>query len=85
MIECIVAKTHKLNSTNFEAFERNHLLIYDNLPQAAICLEKAISFLTEGLEPLWVAYELQFNRVIIESRNILVEISSIELQMTKMK
>jgi len=85
MHKSICSKTEKLNSPGFEVFERNQLLIYDNLPKAWNNLNKASAILFEKLKRLWTENVLQFNRVIIETRNYYVEITPLEIELFKIE
>ncbi len=74
MSGCIESKTRKLNSAHFEKFEINQLLVYDNLPQAANDLEKSTNMLLKELDRITSINELNFNSVVIESGQVLIQI-----------
>lgn len=76
MFECINIKTEKLNSNSFNTFESNYLLIYDNLPQVNNDLNKSTKFLFEKLNVLWKEKALHFDKIIIDSRNSLIGITT---------
>ena len=80
MSECVVAKTEKLNTSKFEAFDQNHLLVYDNLPQASIDLNLATKLLLDELNILWRNDVLHFNRILIETGDELLDITPLTVE-----
>jgi len=65
---CIINKTKKLNNFNFEKFDKNWLLIYDN--QTRDFLDK--EYVSMRIEPILADYwngdnELRFSKIFIES------------------
>lgn len=65
---CIINKTKKLNNANFEIFDKNWLLIYDN--QTRPFLDK--EYISTKIKHIFVDYwkddnELKFDKIFIES------------------
>jgi hypothetical protein len=76
--DCIVSKLIKLNK-NYDKFNKNWLLIYDNLPTVALDLSIAIEYLNTRMKSYWdnsLEYHYLFDAVIIESDGNLVVITS---------
>ena len=85
MNENICHKTEKMNSSGYEIFDRNHLLIYDNLTKPWNDLAKATKLLHGKLKPLWAMDTLHFNRIIIETRNYFVGITPLEIELDEIE
>lgn len=73
---CIEVKKRKFNKVEFEKFENNYLLIYDNLPVVINNLESATNILSDELRYFWsIQTELFFTEIIIVSGRIIVRIT----------
>jgi hypothetical protein len=67
-------KLAKLASPNFEKFEKNWLLIYDNLPLPSVDLGRAILILTPLLRDFWNA-RLAFDNLFVVRTSRIVKIT----------
>lgn len=63
-------KTSKLNSEGFARFEKNWLLIYDNLDSGDIAL--SCSYLEKELEDYWA--NNSFDKIFVETGNFLIQL-----------
>lgn len=77
MYECITHKTQKFYNDDFEKFEKNYLLIYDNIPQAANNLTKSTNYLNRLLNKYWNNNSRTiFTKILIESKEYIVQLSA---------
>ena len=75
-------KTILLRKDDFKKYEENVLLVYDNLPLPYIDYSKAISLLREALKAYW-ASGIIFNKIFVQSDDLLIFISQEELKTVK--
>ena len=70
MSDTLSRKTSKLNSEGFAKFDKNWLLIYDNLDSGDIDL--SCSYLSQELEGYWS--KNSFDKVFVETGNFIIEL-----------
>lgn len=73
MMDRVLAKTEDFNKPDFEKFDKNWLLIYDNLPLPHIKIDVAMRYLMKHLNRYWLKKN-RYDGVLIETGNELVEI-----------
>ncbi len=80
--ECLSIKTQKLNGKEFNSFDKNWLLIYDNLRTAGFNDQIAAECLLKLLGTYWQdrsEHRLKFDRILIESGKYFLLITEAEL------
>lgn len=73
IMDRVLKKTKDFNKPDFEKFDENLLLIYDNLPLPYVEIETAMECLIEGLNNYWLQKN-RYDGVLIDTGNQLVEI-----------
>lgn len=74
MEQCLTEKNKKLNEAEFDKFDKNWLLIFDNLKSTNFNYEIAINKLVHTLRNYWMnkpSIKTRFDRLIIESKKSL--------------
>lgn len=74
MEQRLTEKTQKLNKTKFDKFDKNWLLIFDNLKSTNFNYEIAINEFVHALKNYWVtkrSTDAKFDRLIIDSKESL--------------
>jgi hypothetical protein len=79
MVYVVESKLVKLANKEFQKFQRNWLMIYDNLPIPSIVLAEAEQNLQLSLAPLWQSVPA-FDTIFIEREQKIVQINSQEIQ-----
>jgi hypothetical protein len=77
MMDCVLAKTKSFGKPRFEKYDKNWLLIYDNLPVQFTEIEDievAVGYLMVELNSYW-PQKNRYDGILIETGNQLIEIS----------